>query len=80
MIDVIVCIYSCNWCGVVEQNFDVPIRLVDQEVVDWVQNTIGRALAADHGRRSPKCSATEFQNLKIPVPSGTPTIGRPVEH
>lgn len=50
--------YSCNQCGLVKREVGVPIRREDEDVVHWVEQTVGRAVKRDHNAVSPHCTAT----------------------
>ena len=80
MTDTIACEYSCRQCGIDSAAVDVEIRGKEQDVVDWVKNTVGNAIGADHQSRSPTCLSTHMDNLKIPLPAGSTMVGRPAEH
>ena len=80
MIDTITCRYSCSLCGDERVSFEVPIRKTDQDILDWMETCVNPALTKEHGRRSPDCHPETMSRLMIPAPSGSPKIGRPVEH
>ena len=80
MTDTITCQYSCEYCDLEKIDVDVPIRKLDQDVVDWVNNVAAQAMVDDHAKRSPFCRPQEFKQIMIPIPAGTEMIGRPVEH
>lgn len=67
--------YSCAGCKLTEIHVDVPARESDEDVAAWMDRTI-RVLAADHWRRSPRCTAKSLQEVKIPV-GGAQHIGGP---
>lgn len=62
-------IYKCG-CMAEEATVWVPDRKDDQDVLDWVERTMGHALAADHRARSPQCRETKTEYVKIPVGEG----------
>lgn len=64
------CLYSCHKCGLVDVAVEVPLRGPEEDVVHWVQETMGRALANDHATRSPHCVPETLSNVKIPLPPG----------
>jgi hypothetical protein len=68
------CFYKCR-CMAQQVAVDVQERTEDQDVVDWVENTVGHAIGADHRARSPFCMATVMEFAKIPAPENAPFIG-----
>lgn len=73
----IACKYTCADCGIKKQDVYVHARC-GERVVDWFRNVMTPALVADHRMRSPDCHPTEFEQVLIPIPSGTEKIGGPV--
>ncbi len=78
--DTITCQYSCTLCGLTDVEVEVPIREKSQNIVEWMKNICIPATVVDHARLMPDCHPTELHDLKIPVPAGSPMVGRPVEH
>lgn len=68
--------YSCHACGIEKAEVVVRCRDADEDVVHWVEQVMGRALAADHRRRSPSCSSGFAQDVMIPI-DGAEFIGGP---
>jgi hypothetical protein len=66
--------YKCVCMGE-EAMVWVPDRKDDQEVTDWVANTVGMALSTDHRNRSPLCMRTTMEYAKIPMDDGSKGIG-----
>jgi hypothetical protein len=66
--------YSCQGCGLADVGVDVPAR-EDEDVCVWMNATVQK-LAADHRRRSPRCRANAFQEVKIPI-TGADRVGGP---
>lgn len=51
----------------------VADRRNDQDIVDWVGNTVGHAIADDHRKRSPLCMSNVMEYAKFEVdPAGGP--------
>ena len=73
----ITCKYSCHGCGLDKVECEVPARTTE-DVVVWVTTICGQAIANDHLRRSPFCSAT-CCDLMIPI-SGASKVGGVVEN
>lgn len=68
--------YSCSTCGLK----DIQVRVIareNEEVKEWLNNTVLYYIYPDHLRRSPDCQATSLQDLKIPL-TGTDKIGGPI--
>ena len=80
VIDTITCKYSCRLCGDQRVSFEVPIRRLDQDVIDWMERRITPAMLIEHQKRSPGCYPETMSRIEIPAPVGSPMIGRPVEH
>lgn len=69
-------IYKCA-CMEAEVPVFVRDRGEGEDVVHWVEQVIGAALATDHRARSPFCRATAVEYVKIPVDLGEDArIGR----
>lgn len=62
-------IYKCA-CMAREETVDVRERRPDEDVVDWVRDIVGEALAIDHAQRSPLCWRTVTEYAKIPYEDG----------
>ncbi len=70
--------YQCR-CMIAEVVVEVPYRGAGQDVVEWVEEVVGGAVTRDHAARSPLCTATATEYVKIPAPENAPYIGgRPV--
>ncbi len=67
--------YKCR-CMAEEAQVFVRDRGKDQDVVDWVERTVGKALAADHRSRSPLCRADKTDYIKIPLHRDDEEVGR----
>lgn len=65
-------LYSCVLCGLRRVPCEVPER-ADEDVVAWME-MVGRALSADHDRRSPGCHPESLSEVMIPI-AGTEKIG-----
>lgn len=64
--------YKCR-CMPNEETIFVRDRKPDEDIVDWVEQICGRAIAEDHIRRSPRCRSTKMEYAKFEVdPSGGP--------
>ena len=68
-------LYRCR-CMAEDASVWVPDRKDGQDVVDWVEQTVGRALAADHRARSPLCASEKVEHVSIPLPPGTEHLGQ----
>lgn len=69
--------YSCSDCGLVDIEVGMPFRPAERNLMEWMDSAVIPAIVADHCGRSPLCSATSLQNLKIPLPHGADRIGGP---
>jgi hypothetical protein len=58
--------YKCA-CLKEEATVHVPERGRGDDVADWVGETVGQAIGADHRKRSPLCQATKMEYAKIPA-------------
>lgn len=67
-------LYKCA-CMPAEVSLEVPNRRADQDVADWVENTMGAVIGADHCRRSALCIRSKMEYAKIHVPENAPFIG-----
>ena len=67
--------YSCLECGLKNIELAVPAR-DDEDVVTWMQNSVGLNIKKDHAMRSPECPAESAQEVMIPM-TGTDKIGGP---
>lgn len=73
--------YTCGTCPVANAKVTVREREPKEDVVEWVERVVGKAVSVDHWRRSPYCTATSVRELKIPVPPGeNPYIGEATKH
>lgn len=68
--------YSCYQCGIYKREVDVPIRQEHEDVVHWVEQTVGMSIKKDHSTQSPNCTATSIQDLMIPI-TGAKMLGGP---
>jgi hypothetical protein len=69
--------YTCSGCGIRDRDVTLPCREPHEDVVVWVQETLGAAIGADHRATSPQCTRGTMDNVKIPVPQGDGWIGGP---
>lgn len=67
-------IYKCR-CMSQEVTISVTDRFPKEDVVHWVQMTVGLAIQADHDARSPMCQAQEMEYCKLPIDSRAPMLG-----
>jgi hypothetical protein len=67
--------YSCLQCSLKNIVLEVPAR-GDEDVVAWMQNSVGANIKKDHTLRSPECPADSAQEVMIPM-TGTDRIGGP---
>lgn len=72
-------LYSCHACGLEKVAVEVDERGADEDVVHWVEQTLGWALATDHRQRSPGCRAEKVDDVMIPV-TGADRIGGAAKH
>lgn len=68
--------YKCK-CMKAEAVLDVAHRAHDEDVAHWMTETMGRAIAADHRRRSPLCTSTVTEYAKVYLAPGANQIGGP---
>lgn len=68
--------YSCVQCGIRLREVKVPIRAEGEDVVHWVEQTVGHSIMDDHSRTSPYCKAVGVQDVMIPL-TGARHIGGP---
>lgn len=59
--------YECKTCGSGQRTVTVVARRDGQDVVAYVENVVGMAVARDHAVKSPLCRAKKISNLMIPV-------------
>ena len=67
--------YSCHRCGLKDAEVLVSARS-SEDVIEWLNQTVNPNVKYDHTMRSPRCTATSFQNLMIPI-TGTDMVGGP---
>lgn len=67
-------IYKCG-CMPQMATIIVADRRADQDVVSWVEDAVGKALAVDHRARSPQCRSGTTEYVKLPVHDDAPGIG-----
>lgn len=70
----ITCKYKCK-CLDADVSVEVPERNPRQDVVEWVEQTMGVVIAKDHASRSPWCKSDTMEYVKIPAPDNAPYIG-----
>jgi hypothetical protein len=66
--------YTCETCGLTEQELTVAERKRAVDVVYWTK-MVGWRAAQDHAERQPLCNAKTFV-LTIPVGQETHQVGR----
>ena len=66
------CLYTCELCGIDHQPVDVPSRGASEDIVDWVGETLAKAIYVDHSARSPLCKAEKISKVVIPMKPGEP--------
>lgn len=66
--------YKCT-CMQDEGSFLVRDRTAVENAVEWVEGPMAKALGADHRRRSPTCTASKVEYVKIPMPENAPYLG-----
>ena len=66
--------YKCK-CMSCEANLSVPFRRRGEDIVEWMETCVQRAIYLDHRQRSPLCLATALEYAKIPAPDSAPFIG-----
>lgn len=62
---VIQCKYSCKGCGIEKRIISVAER-VAEPIVEWIEQILTPAIAADHARYSPACTSVVC-DLMIPL-------------
>jgi hypothetical protein len=76
--DTIVCMYSCQACGLKDERVPVRLRYQGEGVAHWVKHAVTPALAADHrAKRRDTCQPLALQEVKIPL-DGRDQVGGPV--
>jgi len=65
-------LFSCDACGLVDEECQVRARREDEDVVFYVKNVIASAVAVKHASKSLLCEAKEMKNLKIPIDKDDP--------
>lgn len=71
--------YKCK-CMAAEETIMIDARQEGEEIIWWMDNTLGPAIAKDHRWRSPVCIATTMEYVKIPVEDDRPIGGPMKEH
>ena len=66
--------YRCR-CMDAEVGVSVRSRTSAEDVVFWVEQVVGHAIARDHRARSPACRHEKMEYAKIPVPENAPFLG-----
>jgi len=67
-------LYSCEQCGILNQEVQVPARDAE-DVIQWMEKVCIIALCADHESRSPRCHPETLTHIKIPMPAGVDRVG-----
>lgn len=70
-------LYDCVDCGTTNAEVRVPARKAETDVREWMEATTV-LLMRDHSQRSPRCRATKFTTVKIPVTGAEHIGGAPV--
>lgn len=73
------CLYSCAICGLDDVGCDVAERGPAEDVAHWMRAVAIVALSRDHQRRSPRCTATNFAKVMIPL-TGAARVGDVPRH
>lgn len=73
------CYYSCKLCGVTKKSIEIPERLLDQDIVDWIENIVAKTIAKEHRMLFLFCRNTKIDELMIPTMSSK-GIGFPTEN
>lgn len=66
--ETITCQFSCDGCGLRSHPVEVRAREQDEDIIEWMENTVGRSVAFEHLVMSPTCRAQGVRDLKIPLP------------
>lgn len=66
--------WKCR-CMPAEAQVQVPDRNDDEDVVDWVQGPVARAISIAHLRINPDCRETRMEMVKIPLEDEAKGIG-----
>lgn len=61
------CLFTCDGCGLVDQEVEVPAREAPHVNIKWWMEKVAYAISKRHRQLSPKCRATELKYLKIPI-------------
>ena len=70
-------IYKCR-CMKAEVEITVPDRRPNGDLQDWMMGAVATCVSVDHRALSPMCQQTEMEYMKVPMPEGSPGIGKPV--
>jgi hypothetical protein len=65
----IVLLYTCEPCGVKDQEVTVRTRNSGEELDSWMREAQTR-VTIDHQKRSPNCTATNMTEMKVPMGPG----------
>lgn len=68
--------YSCRGCRLKRIDVVVDAREPEEDVLVWM-GRLQQALSVDHRRRSPTCTATELQEVLIPMVGSNARVGAP---
>ena len=76
MSETIEILYKCK-CLDAEVKLLVPARRGPaHDVVGWINDIVGARISADHKKRSPACSSTTTEFVKIPTAPGDGYLGQ----
>jgi len=71
--------YKC-YCMQDEVDLVVQDRRADQDIIEWMEETVRPALTKDHQQRNAACMSQKMEYVKIPVFDELPVGNKPREH
>lgn len=66
--------YKCR-CMRAEAPVEVRERRKGEDIVEWMESAVSRAISAHHSNTNALCMATAREHVKIPAPESAPFIG-----
>lgn len=75
----IVCLLTCNDCGMIDAPVSVPPRLAGQDAKVWFRIVLQPAMDAAHRLRSPLCRNRTMTYVKIPMPKTAEQVSAEAE-
>ena len=69
--DRLIVLFDCPACGLLKAKAPVRLRGMDEDVVVYVRDVIGRAMSEAHDILAPLCRPKSFSNVMIPMKPGS---------